>query len=68
MSIGDKIQEYRKEKGITQETLAKLAGIPYTTLAKIESGQVKNPTINTLIKIAAALEITLDELINLKQK
>jgi transcriptional regulator with XRE-family HTH domain len=68
MTIGDKIQKTRNDKGITQEALAQLAGVPYTTLAKIESGQVKNPTINTLIKIAAALKITLDDLINLKQK
>lgn len=65
MRIGEKIQKIRNKKGLTQEELARIASVPYTTLAKIESGQVKNPTINTLIKVANALETTLDELIKL---
>lgn len=48
---------------MTQDELAKKADIPYPTLAKIESGAVQNPSIETVLKIATGLEITVDELI-----
>ena len=61
IDIGKRIKYWRKEKRMTQDTLAKKADIPYTTLAKIEAGLVMNPRMDTLIKIAAGLEITIDE-------
>lgn len=61
-TIGENIKKWRKEKGFTQDTLAKKADIPYTTLAKIESNVNKNPTFTTITKIANAFGITLDEL------
>lgn len=63
VDIGKRIKHWRKEKSMTQDALAKKADIPYTTLAKIEAGLVMNPRMDTLIKIAAGLEITIDELI-----
>lgn len=62
--ISDRIKYWRSVKSLTQDALAKKANIPYTTLAKIESDVVKNPSIQTIIKIAAGLDITLDELMN----
>lgn len=64
ISISKRIKHWRKEKGLTQDALSKLADIPYTTLAKIESDVVKHPSIKTIIKIAKGLGITIDELIN----
>lgn len=61
--IGRKIQELRKDKGLTQEDLARIAKISHATLLKIEQGQVKNPTVKSLIKIAQALEISMDLLV-----
>ncbi len=63
VDIGERIKYWRKEKSMTQDALAKKADIPYTTLAKIEAGLVMNPRMDTLIKITAGLEITIDELI-----
>ncbi len=54
----------RKEKGFTQEGLARKANISYHTLIKIESGGIKNPKIETVVKLAKALGINIDELIN----
>lgn len=64
MNIGENIQKIRKLQGLTQDELARKANIPYTTIAKIESGMVKNPTIQTLVKIAKVLGIKVDELIS----
>lgn len=62
-TIGSKIKRLRLEKDMTQEELAVKAGIPYATLIKIEGDTVKNPTINTLQKLAEALEVSVDELL-----
>jgi transcriptional regulator with XRE-family HTH domain len=56
------IKELRKKHKISQEELARQAGITYSTLIKIESGANDNPTIKTMKKIADALDVSLDEL------
>ncbi len=62
-SIGDKIKLWRKKKDLTQDALAKKADIPYTTLAKIESDVIENPSLQTITKIARGLGVSLDELV-----
>jgi transcriptional regulator with XRE-family HTH domain len=66
MSISDNIKKYRKKKGLSQDKLAKLADVTHTTLVKLESGANDNPTVKTLLKIAMALGIDLNELVNRK--
>jgi len=63
-NIGGKVKLQRNSLSLTQEALARKADIPYTTLVKIETGKVKNPSVETAKKIACALEITIDELIS----
>ena len=58
-----RIRELRKKKKISQETLARLAGVSLNTIVKIESGESRHPTIQTIAGIAEVLEISLDELI-----
>jgi transcriptional regulator with XRE-family HTH domain len=60
--LAQTIKEFRKKQKISQEELAKQAGITYSTLIKIESGANDNPTIKTMKKIADALDVSLDEL------
>lgn len=62
-TIGSKIKAWRAKKDMTQDELAKKADIPYPTLAKIESGAVQNPSIETVIKISVGLEVSIDNLI-----
>jgi transcriptional regulator with XRE-family HTH domain len=63
-TIGQKIKAWRNKKELTQDALAKKADIPYTTLSKIESNVIQNPTLYTITKIAKGLGINLDELIS----
>ncbi len=58
--------ELRKQKGWTQERLAIESGISYNTLIKIERNGIKNPKIETVIKLADALEVSLDDLVGRK--
>lgn len=61
------LAKIRKEKGLTQEGLARKADISYHTVLKLESGRIKNPKIETVMKLAEVLRISLDELVGLKR-
>lgn len=63
-TIAENIKKYRQKLGISQDRLSKLADVTYNTIIKIESGANKNPTIETLAKIAKALGVGVDDLIN----
>lgn len=63
-SIGQKIKQLRNEKGWSQDELARQAGVPFTTVTKIETGVIKNPSIEKMAKIAKALDVTVDILIS----
>lgn len=58
------IKKHRKEKGFTQEKLAKLAEISYTTLTKIEIWVIKEPSVFTIAKIAKVLDINIETLLH----
>jgi transcriptional regulator with XRE-family HTH domain len=53
-----KIEELMKEKGWTKYRLAKNAGLPQSTVISLLSGRVKNPSTDTLTKIASALGVS----------
>ncbi len=57
------IKKLRKRHHLSQEQLAQKAGITYSTLIKIESGSNKNPTLETLTKLATVFKIKIDELV-----
>ena len=57
-SIVSAIIEKRKKLGITQRELAKICGLPHSSVARIESCSVK-PNVETLIKIMLPLGLTL---------
>ena len=61
-NIRQNIQRLRQLRGFSQAQVARLAGVPRPTLANLESGAA-NPTIAVLGKIAAALEVSVEELI-----
>lgn len=57
-----KIEQFRKEKGITQKELSLLSGVPLGTLTKIITGETSDPKLETIKAITRALGCTLDEL------
>ncbi|MDX1765801.1 MAG: HAD-IA family hydrolase [Candidatus Saccharimonadales bacterium] len=61
--LGIAIAAARKKAGLTQDELSDRAGLSYSTLAKIEQGGIKAPSVFTIAAIAQALGITLDDLI-----
>lgn len=61
-TIAQNIRKHRKQKGLSQDKLSRLADISHATMIKIESGGIQSPTIDTVQKIAKALGVGLDEL------
>ncbi len=61
--ISKNIKKYREKAGITQDNLARKADIPFSTYQKIEGGFTPNPSIQTLLNIANALGVKVDDLI-----
>ena len=59
--LGEKIRKLRKQKGISQETLADKAGIERSYMGAIERGE-RNPSYDKLVSIARALNVSPAEL------
>ena len=57
-SIVEQYVQCRKMQGLTQAELAKKAGIPRSNITRFESGNY-NPSLELLVRIAAALGMTL---------
>ncbi len=62
MEIGQRIKEFRAQKGITQEELASRTGLSVRTIQRIENGEV-DPRYHSLNVIAEALEVDYTELL-----
>lgn len=60
--LGRNIQALRDARGLSQQQIAKVAGMPRATWANLESGEA-NPTLSVLVKVANALQVRLEELI-----
>lgn len=68
MNIGDRIRNVRIAAKLSQSQLEKKTGIKREYLSKLENNQLKNPTIDTLIKITDGCEITLVKFLGGTQK
>lgn len=66
LEFNEKIQELRKQKGLTQEELAEILFVSRTAISKWESGK-GYPNIDSLKAIAEFFNITIDELLSSKQ-
>ncbi len=61
--IAENVKRLKKEKGFSKSDLVRETGLDYHTIAKIENGKTPDPRINTVIKLAAAFNKTLDQLV-----
>jgi transcriptional regulator with XRE-family HTH domain len=60
--LGRNIKLLREARGVTQQQIAKVAGLPRATWANLESGGA-NPTLSVLDRVAFAFQVSLEELI-----
>ena len=66
--LSKKIKKLRMQSGLSQDQMARKADMPYSTYLKIENGTTPNPSIQNVLNIAEALNISIDDLVgrNLK--
>ena len=60
--LAGNVKQLRLARALTQEQLAKISGVPRATWANLESG-ASNPTISVLLKVAGALQVSVEELL-----
>ena len=65
--LSNKIEQLRKEKGYTFAKLSELTRISTGRPCDLATGKRNNPTMDTLIKLADALDVSLDELVGRKR-
>ena len=61
-SVSKNIRRIRQEKGMSQDRLSKKADLALNTIVNVETGENPNPTVETLKKIAKALDIPVGDL------
>lgn len=64
-TFGENLRKLRKAKGYTTREFANIADIAYSQVWVLESGQ-GDPSLTTLLAVAEALEVGLDELVKVK--
>ena len=63
MTIGSRVRERRKGRGLSQEQLARQAGLTWSAVQRLEAGQVTDPHYSTLRGIADVLDTSIGELV-----
>lgn len=62
-TIGQRLRAAREKAEMTQAELADESGVPQSTISEIESGGVREPKAAPLARLAAALDVTLADLV-----
>lgn len=67
MPYVEKLKTIKKEKGLSNAEISKLGDVPLPTVTRVFNESTVNPTFETLVGIARALGVSLDELAGFKQ-
>jgi transcriptional regulator with XRE-family HTH domain len=67
VNIGDRIRTARKAAKLSQEDVARRAGLSLKGMGDIERGDIEDPHFSSLVKIAGALGVPVEELIRGEQ-
>jgi HAD superfamily hydrolase (TIGR01509 family) len=67
-ALGKRLQLARKRAGLTQQELCQKAGLSYSTLAKIERGAIRAPSVFTVGSIAAITGTAMEDLLDLRSR
>ncbi len=62
--LKDKLKDARRRALLTQGELAEASGVGITTIVRIERGQIEEPRVSTLRKLADALDVDARELLS----
>lgn len=65
-TLGNRLQLARRRAGFTQQELCNKAGLSYSTLAKIERGAIRTPSVFTVASIAEATGTPIEDILGIK--
>lgn len=68
VGLGKALQNARKQAGLTQQELCDRANLSYSTLAKIERGAIKSPSVFTIYNVVQTLGISMNDLFPARQQ
>ncbi|MCW8336367.1 helix-turn-helix domain-containing protein [Vibrio paucivorans] len=63
MNLGENIKRRRELLGMNRAELIERSGVSTAQMSRIERGEQKNPNLETLVAIATALNVSLDEMV-----
>jgi transcriptional regulator with XRE-family HTH domain len=63
MSFGERLRAVRTEQGLTAKDLSEASGVPEKSIYRIETGEVGDPRMSTVIPLIRSLNCSADELI-----
>jgi transcriptional regulator with XRE-family HTH domain len=63
VAIGDRVRELRKQRGLTQHDLARETNLTIKAIGELDRGEIHDPHLSTLIKVAEALDVSVSDLI-----
>lgn len=61
-NLGANVRQLRLARGLTQDRVARAAGVPRATWSNLETG-LANPTLSVIVRVAAALRVSVEELL-----
>jgi transcriptional regulator with XRE-family HTH domain len=62
-NLAESLKRLRKAHGLTQQKLAQEAGVSLIVVTKVEQGVTKDPAMSSLVKMADAMGLSIDDLI-----
>lgn len=66
-ALGKRLQLARRRAGLTQQELCQKASLSYSTLAKIERGAIRSPSVFTVAAIASTTSTSVEDLLGVKE-
>jgi transcriptional regulator with XRE-family HTH domain len=67
MTLAKRIQQARKDAGLTVDEAASQARISASYWQKLEAGQYQNPTMAVVVRIARSLQVSANRLVPLEE-
>jgi len=68
ITFGEKLREYRRAAGLSQRVLARLVGVDFSYISKVENGRLPPPAADTIVKICGVIKTDPEELLALTGK
>ena len=60
--VGDRVRRFRRYRGLTQQALADLAKVDKSYVSRLEAGEVAEPGLEAVERLAAALKVSMRHL------